>query len=532
MGENLGMFRKGLVIIAVPFLFQIAFVIGLFALQHDSERAQWWAIHTKQVIAQAEATSRALAEAQSAVRGLILTGNPRMSEDYARAAAEIPVAVRDLQDLVKDNAELQRPRADALAEQIGAYTAELAHTYELARAGRKDEAIATLQDQDRLRTIETIHKDLKTFLNTEIELDQKRMEDQRKARERQNLSIAVGAAFSIVVGVAMAGVFSRGFARRIDVLSGNVGRLAEGLPLAAPLGGQDEISRLDAAFHGMARALAEKDTENEMFIYSVSHDLRSPLVNLQGFGKELSLTAADLRAALAEASLPEKTRARVETLLTNDMGTAIHFIQNAVTRLSSIIDSLLRLSRAGRVVLARQPVDVQAVVGRVVGALSGTTSQQQVEVVVHELPPALGDTTATEQVFANLIGNAVKYRDPARPGRVEVGHATDAGKGAVSHPGMRAYYVKDNGLGISQAYHSKLFLAFQRLHPGVASGEGIGLALVRRMVERQGGKVWFESEEGRGSTFVISLPALPPDLESSATSTNGQGPSHSQREQI
>ena len=111
MGENLGMFKKGLAIIAVPCLFQIAFFVALFALQRDSADARWWAIHTKEVIVKIEAVSRALAEAQGAVRGLLLTGEPAMSENYTRAASEIPVLVLDLQRLVEDNATVQRPRA-------------------------------------------------------------------------------------------------------------------------------------------------------------------------------------------------------------------------------------------------------------------------------------------------------------------------------------------------------------------------------------------------------------------------------------
>ncbi len=527
MGENLGMFKKGLAIIAVPFLFQIAFVVALFALQRDSAEARWWAIHTKEVIAKVEAISRALAEAQGAVRGLLLTDDPGMSADYTRAAAEIPGLVLDLQKLVEDNKKLQLPRADALSREIAGYHAKLDHMHDLARGGRRDDALAAFQADDRQQTLKTIHDNLAVFLATELEFDRERTNREQVVLRRQYISIIVGAVLSIVVAVVMARVFSRGFTQRIDILSENARRLAQGLPLAAPLTGHDEIGRLDSAFHGMARSLAEKDTENEMFIYSVSHDLRSPLVNLQGFAKELALTADDLRAALAGAPLPEKTRSRVEMLLASDMATSIHFIQNAVTRLSSIIDSLLRLSRAGRVVLARQAVDVQGVVGRVVESLAGTTSERRVEVVVNELPPVLADETATEGVFANLIGNAVKYLDPARPGRIEIGAAEDSQDGPVSHPAMRTYYVKDNGLGIPRAYHSKLFLAFQRLHPGVASGEGIGLALVRRMVERQGGKVWVDSEEGRGSTFFVSLPALPSDQASPPSSVNGQGPVHS-----
>jgi signal transduction histidine kinase len=110
-------------------------------------------------------------------------------------------------------------------------------------------------------------------------------------------------------------------------------------------------------------------------------------------------------------------------------------------------------------------------------------------------------------VFANLIGNALAYLDPARPGRVEVGHLpADAGD---TPPGWRTYFVRDNGLGIAAGHERKIFQPFQRAHPEVKGGEGLGLAIVARVVERHRGRVWVESQAGSGSTFFVSLPAGP-----------------------
>ena len=153
-------------------------------------------------------------------------------------------------------------------------------------------------------------------------------------------------------------------------------------------------------------------------------------------------------------------------------------------------------------------------VGRVVDALQGVIGQRSAVVTVRELPPAWGDPGAIEQIFSNLIGNALNYLDPARNGRIEVGAlepepVEDTEPRAVR---MRTYYVRDNGLGIPAAYMSKVFRAFQRLHGDVAEGDGIGLAVVRRMVERHGGRVWVESAEGAGSTFFVVLPEQPARL--------------------
>ncbi len=213
--------------------------------------------------------------------------------------------------------------------------------------------------------------------------------------------------------------FGRDVAGRLAQLTDNVRRWGEKKQLTRPLSGRDEIARLDGVFRDMARALREREQENEMFIYSVSHDLRSPLVNLQGFSEELSLSCQDLRAALEgdEAAGPALKVAE------KDIPDSLHFIKTAVSRLSAIIDALLRLSRVGRVEYRIQPVDVGAAARRVVESLAGAVKGRKAEVVVGAMPPALGDPTAVEQIFANLIGNAVAYLDPARPGRVEVGRA-------------------------------------------------------------------------------------------------------------
>src|SRR5207244_5890411 len=124
-------------------------------------------------------------------------------------------------------------------------------------------------------------------------------------------------------------------------------------------------------------------------------------------------------------------------------------------------------------------------------------------------PPAWADPTALDQIFANLIGNAVNYLDPARPGIIEIGAAGEGVRVEGAPPAMPVYYVRDNGRGIAAEYQEKIFLAFQRLHPDAAPGEGVGLALVRRVVERHGGRIWLSSTPGTGTTFYVALPAPP-----------------------
>lgn len=258
--------------------------------------------------------------------------------------------------------------------------------------------------------------------------------------------------------------------------------------------------------------LAQKNEENEMFVYSVSHDLRSPLVNLQGFSEELLHSSRELARLLQEERLPESTRKKFAAVTEGGMAESIDFIRTAVSRLGRIIDALLRLSRAGRVEYQSQRVDVAAVVKRVVDSLHGTIEEKKAQVIVGDLPPAHGDLTAMEQVFANLIGNSLNYLDPARSGRIEIGTGADgASSNGQVDPASNTYFVRDNGLGIPAAYQPKLFQALQRLHPDKAPGEGIGLAIVRRILERLGGKIWVESTPGEGTVFYFTLPAENPE---------------------
>jgi PAS domain S-box-containing protein len=273
---------------------------------------------------------------------------------------------------------------------------------------------------------------------------------------------------------------------------------------------EQRVEERTASLARANRELAQQNQENELFVYSVSHDLRSPLVNLEGFSEELSLVCQHLRALLNGSELPPAMRERGLALVDGDMCESLRFIRAGVRRLSNIIDGLLRLSRAGRVQHHCQYVELSTVVTRVVESLHATITERGATVTVSGLPPVWGDTSAVEQVFANLIGNALNYLEPGRPGIIEIGRVSAlANEEANSQPPLRTVYVEDNGLGIPESYRPKVFQAFQRLHPTAASGEGIGLTLVRRMVEQVGGRIWFDSTEGVGTTFFVSLPAPP-----------------------
>ena len=505
MTENLTILKKGLILVAIPLVIQLLFIAVLYRTNLTASRARVLAFQSKRVIARTDSVYRKLIETQSAIRGLLLTDAERFVSKSSRIIAEIPDELEELISLVRDNPP-QQAQARTLKAEAMKFLAWQREILDLIHAGRRDDAIAQVQAMRGTSLFDPVRKEIDQFLVEEERLDTERSAHLATTYRHQTWTLTGGVAMALLSVGLLVVIFSRGITDRFAALTDNAGRLADGRDLGRPLEGQDEIAQLDRVFHAMARAIDEKNRENELFIYSVSHDLRSPLVNLQGFSQELGHAANELREIISKPEFPESSRARIGRLIDDDIHGSIRFIQTAVSRLSAIIDALLRLSRAGRVEYRLQMVDVNATVDQVLGALHGSISEKGVKVsVARPLPEVWGDPTAVEQVFANLIGNAVNYLDPQRPGLIEVGVLEDESKRATHH----TFAIKDNGQGIPRSGMSKLFLAFQRFHEGAAKGEGIGLALVRRNVERLGGKIWIESEAGVGTTVFVDLPSAP-----------------------
>ena len=531
VGMNLSIVKKGLILAAIPFVTQLLFLAVMFKMRRDQLHAQQLALHSKDVIARTEGVFRLVLEGRAAVSSLALTGGPGFIYAWEKSRREAADQLRILRDLVSNDLA-QQARIDRIIRQTEEALARLETIVQMARQLKtRNKAVAALSERWALLFVDDLRFEVDDLLRDQERLNSERQRLLERARGEETWALAGGAVLALFSTAVLAYMFRQSIAARLAVLLENVRHLAAGEQLAKPLGGHDELGRLDRVFHEMASVLAQKDQENELFVYSVSHDLRSPLVNLQGFSQELVLVCQDLRRIVAESDVPTAVRARVAALLDRDANESIHFIQTAVSRLATIIDALLRLSRIGRVVYDWQQVDVRAAVERVVAALGNTIAQKGARVEIGDLPPAWGDPTAIEQIFANLLSNSLNYLDPARPGIIEVGsgqsvvsledsaHPTKGAVGwaessrfsgnPVGSDDGRIYYVKDNGLGIAAEYLPKIFLAFQRLHPTVAPGEGIGLPLVRRIVERHGGRIWVESAAGQGSTFFVSLPEQP-----------------------
>lgn len=522
--------RKGLLVLALPLLYQALFIGLLLKRQHDHNEAQLWAVHSKDVLIQIDRIHRLLLAGQRDLSAYILTGKELFAEGLAGEEAEVRRQMGVLENLIGDNTK-QRQRYDRILERMRVrldYQGEIVG--KMKTIGR-DSVMAEVQNLKGKELMDNLSREIETFRASEEKLDAERLDELHRSSIIQNWLLLGGLAFNLAVGAIAAGMFSREIGRRIELVAENTRRITRGEELPPVMGGTDEIHELDEKFHLMAtnlsaaqrrervyqetlerraseltqanRDLDIKNQEIEMFVYSVSHDLRSPLVNLQGFSQELSHANAELQRIVNEGPAALEN-GKAKALIERDVTESIHYIQTAVMRLSSIIDALLRLSRAGRVEYHPRLVELAPVIARIVAAMRGTIVESQADVTIHSLPHVWGDPTAIEQIFANLIGNAVNYLDPQRPGKIEIGSVERYVEGLEKPV---TFFVKDNGLGIAQAYLPKVFAIFQRLHGDVASGEGVGLALVRRIVERHGGRVWVESTEGVGTTFFVALPS-------------------------
>jgi PAS domain S-box-containing protein len=269
--------------------------------------------------------------------------------------------------------------------------------------------------------------------------------------------------------------------RRLIVWNNTVLRDVQGEVIGTASIGEDitERKRAEAEREALIRELEAKNAELERFAYTASHDLKSPLITIKGF---LGFLGQDLLAGNVER-------------MKADLGR----IANAADKMEQLLDELLELSRIGRLVNPPERVSFGELAREAVSMIAGRLAQRGVQVdIAPDLPVVYGDRHRLREALQNLVDNAAKFMGEQPDPRVEIG--------VRLHGDQAVFYVRDNGMGIDPRYHDKVFGLFEKLDTK-SEGSGIGLAIVKRIVEVHGGRVWVESEGlGQGSLFCFTLP--------------------------
>jgi signal transduction histidine kinase len=454
-----------------------------------------WVVHTVEVEDQINALLLEIRRAESAARGYLLTSEPRFLAEHQAATAAILPDVDKLAKLTRDN-PVQTESSNRLRPPVQARLEEFAKAIDFVKRNDIAGGVAMLREAGASDSVQRMN-DVAAAMRTEEE----RLFALRTAtadRTQRLASIVTVAGSGLVIALAGISIFLvRGSARARDDAETQL---------------RDNNLNLEATVDERTADLREANNEIQRFAYIVSHDLRSPLVNIMGFTSELEELRADifkriaaLGRATAPAPLAPVAAGQIEPVLededkqlSQDFGEALGFIKSSIAKMDRLITAILNLTREGRREFEPVRVDTRELVEAIVTTVAHQASEAEAQIRVAPLPDIVSDRLALEQIFSNLIDNALKYLKPGVPGDISVRGRTKLG--------FAIFEISDNGRGIDPKDHQRIFDLFRRAGAQDKPGQGIGLAHVRALVRRLGGTMSVSSELHSGSTFTITLP--------------------------
>jgi signal transduction histidine kinase len=473
-------------------LFMLAGVLSLAAIIAMSLwltfRVQVYAddaVRARQISSQAAAVLSLITDAETGQRGFLLVDEPKYLEPYEDAVRRLPEAANALTLLAAGTPGL-RDAAERTPALIKSKMDELAETIALVRNGQRAEALEVVRT-DRGKVAMDAIREIVGSMVAEADMRVSTLLDQGK--KATTALFWVNTMSSVLIGLVAlaAGWIVARYARELIE--------ARGAVIAAN-------TSLEARVAERTIDLARANEEIQRFAYIVSHDLRAPLVNVVGFTAELETSAQVLQRFISQtaaAQEDEALAAEARTAASEDVPEAIGFIRASTTKMDRLINAILKLSREGRRELRPEPIDLRAMFDAIAASVQHQLERASATIAIDpKMPTILSDRLALEQVFGNLIDNAIKYFSPDRPGVIDVRASGDAAFMTVE--------VADNGRGIAAADHERIFELFRRSGTQDVPGEGIGLAHVRALVCRLGGDITVASEVGRGSRFQVKLP--------------------------
>ncbi|MBU6266103.1 MAG: CHASE3 domain-containing protein [Sphingomonadales bacterium] len=436
-----------------------------------SEEQTAWVNHTFEVERHAAAVRLALEEMRSARRAALLDMRSNSGASYAEAWAHLHGEIETVAGLTRDN-----PRQQSNIAAIRARAITLERLMRPGAPGSEDLRQAAAQ------AVEDVSESMRALEQGLLHV--------RIARQNELVAtfygiVTVAGLLLLLVAVASVTVILR-YTRDLTRT-------------------RDDLRALNANLEGLVRERTEDlqraNEEIQRFAYIVSHDLRSPLVNVMGFTTELEASLGSIGGLVdaVEREAPALLTVDAREAVRADLPEAIGFIRTSTQKMDRLINAILRLSREGRRTIAPEPVELAPLLAGIVDGIRHMVDERGARIaIVRPMPGIVSDRLALEQILSNLIENALKYLSPARPGEIEVT--------AQRHGARVVIAVADNGRGIDPRDHERVFDLFRRSGPQDQPGEGIGLAHVRALAYRLGGTIRVESALDRGATFLVDLP--------------------------
>jgi signal transduction histidine kinase len=485
-------------LLSAGFFVLVAISVISIVLVNKARNDNRWVVHTIEVENQISTVLLDIRRAESAVRGYLLTTQAKFLTEHEEAVRRIPAGIDQLDRLTIDS-PIQVENSKQLRQAINVRLNEFERAVEFIKRNDIQGGVDMLRDGSGAAVQQIVQ------IGSAMRAEEEHLFQTRSAAadRSQTLAAVVTTAGSGLV-LLLAGVslfLLRKSTRARDEAEQKL---------------RDTNLNLEAKVETRTADLREANEEIQRFAYIVSHDLRSPLVNIMGFTSELEELRNDIftriakyrKAAAATSAIPapigETDPADAPELqaedkqLSQDFSEALGFIKSSIGKMDRLISAILNLTREGRRDFNPVHINTRDLLETIISSMAHQASEANAEIRLEQLPDIESDRLALEQIFSNLVDNALKYLKPGVPGEIVI-----RGRSKL---GFLIFDITDNGRGIDPKDHSRIFDLFRRAGLQDRQGQGIGLAHVRTLVRRLGGTISVSSELDKGSTFTVTLP--------------------------
>lgn len=489
--QRLGLMRlpQAPLFLVAAFALLIIIILSSLSLLEQNQSQRDRIVEAVETQAKLDRIVAALRRMESAQRGYLISGSQSSIALYNETSPVLARNIADVERALPQSTTRSKIWSD-LQNAIKSKVAEMDESIRLYNAGDVQAAYAVVRNESGIRYME----EARALVDLLRKGERSRL-DEKYAEARLQERIILGVNMAAVLLIIAAGVASSAIVRRANVTMANAQTALKNLN-----------TELEASVSARTAELRVANEEIQKFAYIVSHDLRSPLVNIMGFTSELETLKQTLVARLAALQAPPVNDnpsepallSKEDQVIADDFDEALSFIKASIVKMDRLIKAVLMISREGNRVLKPEDIDMNALLDSLSQSIAHQTQKAGAEIKVDPVPMLTSDRLAVEQIFSNLLDNAVKYLSDGRPGLIRVTGRAEGNR--------LVFEVEDNGRGIEAKDQERVFELFRRAGAQDKPGEGMGLAHVRALVRRLGGVISIKSTSGEGSTFTVTLP--------------------------